>query len=675
MQFLYPSFLWALLVLAIPIIIHLFYFRRFKKVYFTNVKFLKEIKEETSNRNKIKNLLVLLSRLLAFAALVLAFAQPFLPAENGAEERSNAVSIFLDNSYSMQALSEDVPLIEKAKKKAKEIVSAFNNEDKFQIISHDLEARHQRLVSKEDALTLIDEIAISPEVKALSRVRTRQNQVLEDYTDGKKSIYLISDFQKIITDISPETDSTIVINLLPFQSVKENNVSIDSAWFLTPVPMINQVNKLVVKTMNHGSSPAENVRLSMMQGGQNKPIGLVQIDANSYRQDTINVSITQPGIQNIEINITDYPVQFDDKYKLSFKVPENIKVLSINNGASNRYLNALFNGLNYYSLKTQNTQNISYTEFPTYNFIILDDLTSISSGLSGEIASYIKSGGNVMVFPSANVNKESYNKFLNQCQANNLQDWSTQEKEVYRINTDEFVFQDVFGRLSNNLSLPKTTGNYNSTDFSTKGARGLLYYRDGSKYMSAYKLEKGNLFVCASPLNTNQNDLVQKAEVFVPLIYKASIYSGDNKKIAYTIGQDELIEIQNRTKGDDLVYTITGKQEFIPGQTNLGNSTLIDINNMIKEEGFYNLSFENKDLESFAFNYDRMESSMDYYSIDQLKEKYGDRYNIYDNVMTANFTEIIEQKEKGTKYWKWFLILALIFLLIETLLLRFWKTY
>jgi len=65
MQFLYPSFLYALLALAIPIIIHLFFFRRFKKVYFTNVRFLKEIKEETSARQRLKNLLVLLMRLLA----------------------------------------------------------------------------------------------------------------------------------------------------------------------------------------------------------------------------------------------------------------------------------------------------------------------------------------------------------------------------------------------------------------------------------------------------------------------------------------------------------------------------------------------------------------------------------------------------------------------------------
>ena len=57
MQFLYPTFLWALTALAIPVILHLFYFRRFKKVYFTNVRFLKEVKDETSMRSKLRNLL------------------------------------------------------------------------------------------------------------------------------------------------------------------------------------------------------------------------------------------------------------------------------------------------------------------------------------------------------------------------------------------------------------------------------------------------------------------------------------------------------------------------------------------------------------------------------------------------------------------------------------------
>ncbi|MBL0342555.1 MAG: BatA domain-containing protein [Bacteroidetes bacterium] len=75
-SFVFPGFLLASALIAIPLIIHLFNFRRFKKVYFTNVKFLKELKEETSSRSKLKHLLVLLARMLAVIFLVLAFAQP-----------------------------------------------------------------------------------------------------------------------------------------------------------------------------------------------------------------------------------------------------------------------------------------------------------------------------------------------------------------------------------------------------------------------------------------------------------------------------------------------------------------------------------------------------------------------------------------------------------------------
>ena len=162
MQFLFPAFLFALAALAIPVIIHLFHFRRFRTVYFTNVRFLREVKEETSNRRKIRDLLVLLARCLAVALLVLAFAQPFLPRNTeGVKKGEQAVSIYIDNSFSMNALSKDLSLLEKAKQKAHEIVQAYANNDKFQVLTSDFEGRHQRLVSKEEAMTFIDEVKIT----------------------------------------------------------------------------------------------------------------------------------------------------------------------------------------------------------------------------------------------------------------------------------------------------------------------------------------------------------------------------------------------------------------------------------------------------------------------------------------------------------------------------------
>ncbi|MCB0678281.1 MAG: BatA and WFA domain-containing protein, partial [Saprospiraceae bacterium] len=312
MQFLFPVFLAALAAIAIPIIIHLFYFRRFKKVYFTNVRFLREVKEETSARSRLRNLLVLLMRCLAIALLVLAFAQPFIPQDAEVRTGKKAVGVFIDNSFSMSAASEDVPLLELAKRRAREIVGAYPADDRFQILTNDFEGRHQRLVSKEDALSLIDEVEVGPAVRDLSQVLARQRQALQS-PDAEYSVsYLISDFQRNITDLQEYVDTTMEINLVPLQSVQEKNISIDSAWFESPVQMLNQTNRLMVRVFNHTDEEVDNIRLSIRYEGQEKPVGTLTIPPKAGVTDTVNLSIRNAGWHEAELKITDYPVQFDD---------------------------------------------------------------------------------------------------------------------------------------------------------------------------------------------------------------------------------------------------------------------------------------------------------------------------------------------------------------------------
>ena len=98
MSFLYPTFLFGLFALAIPIIIHLFNFKRYKKVAFSNVRFLQEIKERTQAQSQLKHLLILLMRILAITFLVFSFAQPFIKDESVKAIKGNStISIFLDN--------------------------------------------------------------------------------------------------------------------------------------------------------------------------------------------------------------------------------------------------------------------------------------------------------------------------------------------------------------------------------------------------------------------------------------------------------------------------------------------------------------------------------------------------------------------------------------------------
>jgi len=677
MQFLYPSFLYALLALAVPIIIHLFYFRRFKKVYFTNVKFLKEVKEETSARRKLRNLLVLLSRLLAIAALVFAFAQPFIPQDTEVKKGEKNVSVFVDNSFSMSALSQDVPLLEKAKTRAREIVKAYSVEDRFQIITNDFEGRHQRMVSKEDALSLIDEIKITPAVREISKVLKRQEQALNNENAENPTSYVISDFQKNITDVENYADTFMQINLLPLQSVQEKNISIDSAWFNAPVQTLNQTNPLVVKISNKSSENADNVRLSLKMDGQEKPIGTLSIPAGRSVTDTVNITIISTGWHEAELNITDYPVQFDDKYFFSFNVAKQINVLVINETNQNKFLNAAFNGISYFNVTNQSSRNLEYSKFPEYQLIILNEAASISTGLSSELNQYAVNGGNLLVFPAANANIDSYKSFLSTFPANEPIAFEKQERIVSNINTEEFVFNDVFENARNNLKLPVTQGNFKMSTFGSRAEEKLLTYRDGSTFIGKYRADQGNLYLCSAPLSDDYNNLVRNGEIFIPMLYKMSISTSKDQRISYVIGKDEVLEAKSKANTTETVYRFGGAaEEFIPEQKVIGSKVILGINNQIKEAGYYNLFLnEEETLDKFAFNFDRKESDLSYLNEDELVALANNQpaMSVIESSAKANFTELIGERSRGIVLWRWCVIAALCFLLIEALLLRFWK--
>lgn len=676
MQFLFPTFLWALAFLAIPVIIHLFYFRRFRKVYFTNVRFLKEVKEDTSARSKLRNLLVLLARLLALAFLVLAFVQPFIPQDNEVKAGRKAVSIFVDNSFSMSSLSEDVPLLDKAKQRAREIVQAYGVEDRFQVLTNDFEGRHQRLVSQEDALALIDELTVTPNVRELSKVITRQHQALQTGDIENQTTYLISDFQQNITDISDYTDTTIALNLIPLQAVQEQNISIDSAWFAAPVQMLNQNNPLVVQVRNLSKQEAENIRLSIRYDGQTKPVGTLSIPAESIVQDTVNMSILRPGRYDAELAITDYPVQFDDKYYFAFEVDEQIDVLVVNGGLPNRYLEAAFRGISYFQLTTQLDQNLDYSRFPNYQMIVLNELEALSTGLAFELQQYVNNGGNLLVFPSRNAQLATYQNFLNGFPANELTAWQEQVREVGDLNTEEFIFSDVFENRNANLILPSSQGNFGLTNYSDRREEPLMQYRDGNRYLSKYQIGQGHLYLSTVPLNEEVNSLVRNGEIFIPMLYKMAISSGYQEPIAYTIGRDELIEANHESGSGEIVYKLKGEQEeFIPEQRIVGAKVYLGVGEQIKDAGFYELFLNPDDiLDQYAFNYDRKESDLSYYSLDDLRDLVGPNAGIIEVAESTPFAAVIEERSQGIVLWRWCLALALLFLGLEVLLLRFWKT-
>jgi len=676
MSFLYPAFLTALATIAIPIIIHLFYFRRFKKVYFTNVQFLKEVKQETSNRQKIRNLLVLLMRILAIAMLVLAFTQPFLPKSEQVKQGMQAVSVFIDNSFSMNARSQESPLVELAKKRAKEIIQAYPETDRFQILTNDFEGKDQRLISKEEALNRIEEIRSSPLSRDLSKVALRQSQCLATGKAEHKTAFWITDFQRSITDLQNVKDTSVQFQLIPLRAVQERNVSIDSAWFDSPVQILNQPANLYVKISNQSDVESEEVRLSLQHDGQVKPAGSLKIPARSSLIDTVSFTILHAGWHQVKLSVTDFPVQFDDDYFASFYVAEQIRVLSINEGNANKYLNKVFAGAPYFILDQMEARALDYSRLGNYQLIILNELPLISSGLVQELKTFAQNGGHVLVFPSRNAELNSYNSFLAAFEAGNLGGFDNTVRQASQINTEEFVFRDVFLNKNEQLRLPSSQGNFPLTP--GKG-EAILSYRDGSAMVNKYNAGEGALYFSAAPLQDDLNDLVRNAEIFVPLLFKTAISGSKGRQIAYTIGKEEVLEARHKVAAaGEIIYKLkktgTGDQEFIPEQRILGSKVLLTPGKGIQESGWYRLGLPADSLVAeYAFNLDRKESDLSYFSDEELEGQLKPHLQLLSETAEANFTQVVGEQNQGVVLWRWFLVFALLFLALETLFLRLWK--
>jgi hypothetical protein len=686
MQLLFPAFLAAAAVLAIPIIIHLFYFRRYKKVYFTNVKLLKEVKEETSSRRKLRNLLVLISRCLAMLFLVLGFAQPFLPSADQTMKGRKDVSVYVDNSFSMQTLSKDASLLDLAKIRATQIVEAYANDDRFQVLTNDFEGKHQRLVSKDDAIQFIEQIKVSPERKSLSKVIARQKLCLDTGDSDNEVAWVISDFQDNITDLQLVTDTISQINLVPMQSVEERNISIDSVWFDSPIQILNEPVLAYVRLHNHSSEPVENVRMSLNYDGQIKPVGDATMPPNGEVIDTIRFNILRQGLHNAVFKVTDYPVQFDDEYFISFDVAREIKLLVVQETATNRYLQRAINSISYFRADYQQSRAIDYSKLPDYQLIILQELPQVSSGLASELKTFVENGGSVLVFPSSAASDATYGSLMQTFGIGTLGSLKKETQNVASINYDEFVFRDVFLNKTANLRLPIT-----QSAFQIPSARGesILTYRNGNAMLSKHRLGEGALYFSASPIDEQYSDLVKNGEIFVPMLFRMALSGKKIQPLSHVIGSNKVIEakhsISTQTEAAYRLVSSQGTQdvntgsqkpnsEFIPEQRVIGSKLLLSPAQSMLQAGWFDLkASQDTVFATFAFNYDRLESNLKRSDPDMMAKSLKPNMTILNTNDQTQMASVVGEQNQGITLWRWCIIFALLFLALEVLFLRLWK--
>ena len=642
MQFKHPELLYALFLLLIPIIVHLFQLRKFQKEAFTNVAFLKQVTLQTRKSAQIKKWLTLLTRMGILAAIILAFAQPFTSKNKTFNTKSETV-IYLDNSFSMQVKGDKGELLKRA---VSDIISSVPEDENISLITNDNSFRSTTVKTiTNDLLQLNYATNQLPYEAAL----LKSKKYFSKNENTIKNLVFISDFQQKDSNFKAENDGSTNLNLVQLKPVTTNNVTIDSLY----ISKRSSSNiELTVSLKNNGNT-IENLPVSLYNNGSLLTKSSVEIT------DKATTLFTLPTNERIDgkVSIDDANLQFDNTLFFNINNSSKINVLALNE-ASDTFLKSIYTEKEF-NYKATAFNQLNYSDIASQNLIILNELKQVPSALITALKSFTSNGGVLVIIPSENSNIQDYNNLFLNYGFGSFSKLSTTEKRLTNINYSHPLYSDgVFEKRVTNFQYPKIKSYYPQ---SLGNAQAVLQFEDGKPFLS----ENNNAFVFTSALN-KKNSSFQDVNLIVPTFYNISKRSLKLTNLYYTIGKENTYDIVTGLQQDAVLTLVNEDTKVIPQQQYFNNKVAITTTEIPEKSGVYTVKNKAEIIESVSYNYNRNESNLVYQNFSNLN-------NITVNNSISDVFNSIKSDTKVNALWKWFVILALLLLIIEMGILKYFK--
>lgn len=663
MLFSHPAMLWGLLAVLIPIVIHLFNFRRYRKVYFSNVEALSELHTESRRRSNVRRWLVLLCRVLAVALLVLAFAGPFIPGRQ-AEVRSGStvVSVYIDNSYSMEAASPDGTQLATACDKARQIAAAYSGADRYQLLTADMTGHEMRWLSRDEFLAALDEVQPSPAVRLASEVAARQLSFMAQSGAANRHAYIIGDFQRSTSDLAAlPDDSTVRFTLVPLAAAAADNLYVDTLRLDAPAFFAGGSVAVEVTVANSGTRDAEKVPVRLYVDGRERAIATLDIPSASSAKAVLPFTVESDGWHEGNVKIEDYPVTFDDNYYFAINAGGRIGVLEAGpvDGSPLQRLFAADTTVAY-----RHSDRLSLSEAGEADFIVLDGLRQLPSGDADWLAQWVDEGGSLLVVPAEGAVPDELNAMLARLHAPTLERWVARRSTATAIDYGSSLFQGVFSARTDEMELPAVQGHYMLGSQALR--QSVITLADGTDLLTLTPAGEGRVYLLSTPLH--MTDFPQQA-LFVPTFYNMALYSRPLSVPCHTIGSGAPITLQDDHLADDRrPPELTGPDGFslIPDLRTSGGRRMMVLQGELRMAGIYAI-----DGERLAFNYGRRESQLDFLDAAEVARAIDGRaaYSMLQSTERP-LDQVLRDRDGSHRLWRWCLLLALLALAAETALLK-----
>jgi len=698
MNFLYPSFLFGLLAISVPVAIHLFNFRRTRRVYFTNVALLRTVQTETKSFRRLKHWLILMARCLFLICLVLAFAQPFIPNPRIAGKNTPGISqkgvtsLYLDNSYSMQNERNEKRYLDIAIGKLDELLTLFRNVSSLQLLTNDFSGNEQQTGTAEAIRDRVTSVRYAHTPRTLEAVYRRQRNLLAGINPaGGNQLFWFSDFQKSTNgDLNKlKIDSNDRLFIVPLDAQASKNVFVDSVWLSTPFIREMQNNSLNVKLTNGGQENVKNLPVRLYLDDAQTSTASATLAPGGSATVSLNFNVTSKGYHRGQIVFEDFPITFDNQYFFVIEASPAVRVLHLyEQKAPVDYVQAVYGNDSLFTRRSFNAQNFDVGQLKATDLVVLEGVTQVNGTLRTELEQFVRQGGSLTIIPPQQPDLTSYGPFLTALGVGGVRPVETTatptQLPVAEPDRRSPFFQDVFQQSyqADLVNMPNV-----APVWRWNAGERLLNLRDGNPLLTRSRTgsatsKTGSVYVLANPLASQYGNLAEHA-LFVPIMYKMAALSVRAQQTAYSF-DDNSLTISITNPSDRAVYKLKrDKLEIIPVQRVVGNQLFLEMpksNELAAgqeiEAGYYEVQNNQGRTERLlAFNHGNDESRMEFYTSDELRRIFANQPNVevFDSIQDGDFAQVLEEETMGKSLWKYFLIGSLAFLLIEIGMVRFMK--
>ena len=674
MSFLFPTFLWGLIGLSIPLIIHLFNLRKSKTLEFSSIKHIQALEKKNIKKIKIIQWILILLRMGIIAALILMLSGPLFVNESiwiPSEEESVAV-IIIDNSASMSVTNNQQSFLDQSKKKIPEILSSFGglvnlnvfkttppNEIYSGIVEKGMNLQYQNWqiaesYGKDNLWTLVDSL--------LSSI---------DSSLPNKECFILSDFQSIPPKNFKDKYTDWKFYALTSNELS-NNVGIKNISSINQIKTPNDLLRLNTNIENMGKNEIRSLPVELYLNNERVGQIVSNFKTKTSKDFSFQVYPGKSGVIKGKIEIPPDDFILDNKQTFELNIPEQISCKVIANSENGLFiiktaLQSINGGAEFLDLELKLKDEIETIYLEETDVLILEDPLIIKPSAIESIKRFLNQGGNILWFAGQNfenINKQVSNNLLLPDYKNKIYLDNESYLTVKVVDRKNPLLQD-FNIRNLESSLPKIF-TYNSVNLK-KGHYSILDLNNNDPFLVNIPFYSSQIYFFTSPLDLKWNDFAIKG-LLIPLIHRLLILSATNELNTELI---ETFKAKIISLPKDLINKkwsiISPSDRKILVVPDYGNEAIIFKGTT--ELGSYEVFADEEFYTAFSTKLAISESPKYRANFEKIKSVIG-KNNLVWITNETPIKETIESQRNGQLLWRIFLLIAIILFFIESYVSR-----